>query len=207
MCPSNDSPPVSSNLSTKSRRVFFALHPSPAVRDRLVDLSSRLQKAAHFTPVRANWVPACNLHLTLHFLGSVPEEKIQRMLAELPAAASQISAFPLEVETLGYFPHAKAPRVLWAGIRQPHKELFQLYDTVGQLVQRCGIELQHQNFHAHFTLARFKNLKGTGAFVQTARQYQTNKLGDFLVEEVHLMESKLSSGSPVYVSLGNGQLA
>lgn len=191
-----------------TRRVFLAIPLPDATRLAVADLVGRLQKAAHFTPLRANWVPLENMHLTLHFLGSVAQPQIDALLRDLPAATARVRRFSAEAAGIGYFPHSGAPTVLWAGVTRPLRALHQLRDALGQIVVAQGVPLQHQEFHAHITLARFKSLKGTGAFVNMARSYQTHPLGSFMVESAHLMESIFDKerGGVRYGSLGAAPL-
>lgn len=198
--------PAPSSPGPRARRVFFALQLTEKIREALAELSDRLQKAAHFTPVVATWVPPRNFHLTLHFLGAVPEPVVQQLLAGLPEAVRGIDPFAMEVRGIGFFPNPRAPRVLWAGIHNAPPELKRVLDAVGRLAVRHGVELEHDNFHAHVTLARFKSVKGTGAFVKNADSQIHARIGDCRIAKVHLMESILSDGAPEYVSLGSASL-
>ncbi len=176
-----------------AKRVFLAIDLPEEMRNKVADLSVRLQKAAHFTPLRANWVPPANFHITLHFLGPVPRDRIERICDGLGNATSLTSSLRLSLARIGYFPDEKAPKVLWAGLGGEFRTLLGLRNDLGRLVESCGVSLQHQNFHGHVTLARFKSLRGTGAFVKTATSYGAWKGGEFDVEGVTLFESVFTS--------------
>ncbi|MCB2155229.1 RNA 2',3'-cyclic phosphodiesterase [bacterium] len=199
--------PQSDAASGPSRRVFFALPTSEACRQALADTSQRMQKAAHFMPLRASWVSSENYHVTLHFLGRTPEPIVQELIKGLPEAVANVHRFDLDVRHIGYFPNAKQPRVLWAGVHNPPPGLKQLYDNIAELIQKQGLELQHDNFHAHVTLARFKGLKGTGMFVKQAHNMQYTNFGKSPLEAVHLMESVLHPEGARYTVIGRGALA
>jgi len=71
-----------------SRRLFFALWPDPGQQRAFAHAARKAVKASGGTPV-----PVSNIHLTLVFLGSVPERRI----ADLSAIASRLAAaFPQE---------------------------------------------------------------------------------------------------------------
>lgn len=204
----NASPPESGpdEGGGPGRRVFFALPVDQAVRDRLATVSASLRKAAHFTPARITWVAPENLHLTLHFLGRVEEDRVQALIAALPAFAAARPAIPLAFHGLGYFPHDRAPRVLWVGVRAVPPSLPALVDELATMIRQTGVSLQHDNFHAHVTLARFKALKGTAAFVQQAGQFRNKAMGSMTADRLCLMESTLTPSGPIYQVIGEGRL-
>jgi 2'-5' RNA ligase len=86
-------------------------------------------------------------------------------------------------------------------VAQPPKELGQLVSLSGQAISDAGVTLQHDNFHPHVTLARFKSLKGTAAFVSMARSYERAEVGSFEAESLMLMESCLGDKTPEYREL------
>ena len=193
--------------SAASRRLFFALPISEESRQTLTDLSARMQKAAHFMPINISWVQPVNYHITLHFLGTVPEPAARKLIAELPGAVADVPHFDLDLRHIGYFPNQRRPSVLWAGVHNPPPALSQVHANIAGLIQREGLELQHDNFHAHITLARFKGLKGTGMFVKQAQTYQFVHLGKSPTREVHLMESQFRPEGPAYSIISRGPLA
>jgi 2'-5' RNA ligase len=91
-------------------RLFTALDPSAEVLENLKGLLERLRPTA---PLR--WNRAENLHLTLKFIGQWPEPELPALreaLGKVPAPPP----FGVTVRGLGFFPHARAPRVFWAGV-------------------------------------------------------------------------------------------
>lgn len=193
--------------SRAGRRLFFALPVGDAVRERLTDLTTRLTKAARFTPAEIGWVAPENWHLTLHFLGTVAEQEAGLLMAGLSEAVAEVGAFTLDVHGIGCFPHDRAPRVFWAGVRRPPQALARLHRRVGELVCRSGLTLQHDNFHAHVTLARFKSLKGTAAFLKLAADWRQKDLGIMPVDRVLLMQSELRPEGAHYSAIAEGRLA
>jgi 2'-5' RNA ligase len=190
--------PVPVAPPARPRRLFIAITLPADLRDALADLSSRLQKGAHFTALQASWVPSANMHLTIHFLGPVPADRIPDLQTALGGVGIQCRPFTLQFQGLGYFPHAHAPKVLWVGVPKPPSALNQLVEITKTAVQSAGLELQHDNFHPHITLARFRSLKGTAAFVNMAKNYATTAPGSCEVGSIALMESLLSKGAPEY---------
>jgi 2'-5' RNA ligase len=93
-----------------ARRLFLALWPREAQRNALAEATAEAVRAGGGRPV-----PARNLHVTLTFLGSVPERRIQDIgsVAQRVAEAFPYSAAPLLL-TFGHIEYWKKPQVLCA---------------------------------------------------------------------------------------------
>jgi 2'-5' RNA ligase len=64
------------------RRLFFALWPDPAMREAMMHATCDAARASG-----GRLVPAANLHVTLAFLGSVPEPRLKELAALARGAA------------------------------------------------------------------------------------------------------------------------
>jgi RNA 2',3'-cyclic 3'-phosphodiesterase len=94
-----------------ARRLFFALWPHPAQRAALVHAAAGIVRHCGGRPV-----PEENLHVTLAFLGSVPEPRVEelRAIGRRAAAAFPADALPMTVslETLEHWAKAQVLAVL-----------------------------------------------------------------------------------------------
>jgi 2'-5' RNA ligase len=84
------------------------------VADALVDVQHSLNYL--LPPGCISWTRPESLHLTLRFLGDVPEARIEELKAALVGAMSSHYALELTCEGLGCFPNLRFPRILWAGV-------------------------------------------------------------------------------------------
>ncbi len=168
-------------------RLFVALEISDELRGALEALRSRLLP---LTSLRL--VDPEQLHLTLKFLGEVPEEKVHKVVAEL----EKINFSPVKLETtrMGTFPH-----VLWLGVRLT-KELAQLQQGVARAVRPFTTH-DPRSYKPHLTLARFRALRPDerarlDRVVKSARLRERWKADAFI-----LYQSELTSDGPVYTAV------
>jgi 2'-5' RNA ligase len=125
-------------------RLFFALWPDDALRRSLERIGAALSQRT-----QGKAVPAAKVHMTLVFLGEVPEGRF----AHAVAAASRVKgeAFDLALDEVGAF---RSAHVAWIGAAQGHPALSALQSGLaGQLLSE-GFELESRPFAAHVTLAR-----------------------------------------------------
>ena len=125
-------------------RLFFALWPDDATRGRIVDATARQVRAA-----AGRTTPRENLHVTLAFLGGVPESR----LAPLADAAGQIASlsFDLVLDRIEYW---RRQRILSLGPSALPPALHELVAKLQQALGACDFALESRPFRAHLTLAR-----------------------------------------------------
>ena len=131
-------------------RAFVAVDLPEELRAELRSRQRSLHKAAR----GARWVRHEGIHLTLKFLGEVPDERVDetsKTLASLPA----FTPFKLQVKGIGFFPQARRPRVLWVGI-EPCPPLVALAAQVNKSLEAIGFAGEQRAFQPHLTLAHFR---------------------------------------------------
>ena len=125
-------------------RIFFALWPDGPARAALAGIGRRLAAEAG-----GRAVPAANLHLTLAFLGEVPDDRVVAALAV--AAGVRGSAFDLALDRTGTFRRAG---VSWAGPSAMPPGLVRLQSALETALRAAGFALDARPFAPHLTLAR-----------------------------------------------------
>lgn len=136
-------------MSGPSWRLFFALPPPLA----LVQAAEAYQtELLSILPGRARPVPGQNLHLTLHFCGEQPQER----LAEFGEILAQLKRPPFELglQELKTFPRFTQARVL-AWQVHPCQELKDLYLELQQALAQRGLPTEARPFRPHLTLFRW----------------------------------------------------
>lgn len=151
-------------------RLFIAIFLPEEIKARLAEAQRALQRRTPEGVVR--WTPLEKVHLTLRFLGDVPEESVPAIIEAMRRAGSSVAPFALRAAALGCFPDARRPRVLWAGVSGDLATLCKLQERIAAEIASWG-QREERAFHAHLTLGRIKD--GAG--------HEASRLGAALMEE------------------------
>jgi RNA 2',3'-cyclic 3'-phosphodiesterase len=132
-------------------RLFLALWPDGAVRDRL-----RAWRDAWTWPRGATPVHTDKLHLTLHFLGNLPAARLPGLLDGV-----QVPVAPFDLQ-LGR-------AALWhngIAVLEPHSEpqaLLDLHARLSDALLALGLTPEARTYRPHVTMARRANGAGVPA--------------------------------------------
>ena len=127
-------------------RLFIAVNFLP----QALDAFCRRQAALRQAGIQGNFSRRENLHLTLAFLGEVPQQRVPEVRRCMDAAAG--APFALEIGRPGRFRGSQGD-TLWLAVHAPQA----LYDLQGRLaaaLRRTGFVLENRPFTPHLTLAR-----------------------------------------------------
>lgn len=177
-------------------RSFVALELTDEVREQLAVLLQRLQR----TSAAVKWVEPENLHLTLKFLGEVPEEQIELVGKTLKAVAQATEPFSFTVKGVGGFPDLRRPRVLWVGV-EALQALIKLQQLVEKAMEQLGFPPEYRVYHPHITIGRVKTVTGIEKVREILREYADVKFGEVLASHLTLFRSDLSREGPTYTPL------
>ena len=129
------------------RRLFFALWPEDELRTRIVRATRAEVRGTGGKPT-----PPENLHMTLHFLRTVPEELIEPLIERV--SALPLNPFELTLTQYGYWQRA---RTLWLGPNETALPLAELARDLARISHELGLPRQRRAFIPHMTLARKVN--------------------------------------------------
>jgi RNA 2',3'-cyclic 3'-phosphodiesterase len=125
-------------------RLFFALWPDGAVRSALAAAARPL-----LDECRGRRIPKRNYHLTLAFLGGVPETGLDALRAA--AATVRAEAFDLRLDVHG---HWRGPEVAWLGCSAPPPAARALGDALWAALAPLGFQPDPRPFTPHLTVLR-----------------------------------------------------
>ena len=187
-------------------RLFVAVEVPAAIRDDLATLLTELHALeSRSSASKLRWVRPENLHVTLRFIGSVPPEKLDVICAELSRVRSD-RPVELRFRGLGFFPSAKRPRVLWAGmVASPN--LAAIAGDIDKRLAKLEIPAEERAFTPHLTLARFESHKLPEKLRLAIQEYQARDFGLLQTREFHLIESKTKPSGAEYTTLHSFRFA
>lgn len=94
-----------------------------------------------------------DLHITLLFIGALPEQKVEPLLESFTSIANTHSDFMLTIDGLSFFGSPKGPRVVYLSVQQSN-ELHALQQSIASIgADQLGIE-QDNRFTPHITIAK-----------------------------------------------------
>jgi 2'-5' RNA ligase len=150
-----------------------------------------------------SWVAPENLHVTLKFLGSIDDLRVQSVIDVLHTAVRGQAPFELEVVGLGAFPSATRPRVLWAGIVGGAGPLAALAAAVEDALAGLGFPRETRAFSPHITLARIREPGRAPALAEALGAASGRRFGRVAVANTALMRSDLSPWGARYTALAS----
>ncbi len=172
-------------------RSFVAVELPASIRQEIGLLHSRIATEG-LRLVRPDLV-----HITLKFLGDVPEKDLNALAAALGEVKA--APFPVQVKGIGAFP-GRSVRVLWLGLEGDFSKLHQ---GIEKALAPLGFPPEKRGFSPHVTLGRVGRPD-----VEISRQIQARMadfsdldLGGFTVDRFYLKKSTLTRGGPIYENL------
>jgi RNA 2',3'-cyclic 3'-phosphodiesterase len=180
-------------------RSFVAVDLPELIKTALSEQQHALRAMAALTSGHnedTKWTRPEGIHLTLKFLGEISPKQVTQVTEAL-AGLGSFEPFALQVKSLGFFPNARRPRVLWVGVEAP-PALGQLAHRVETAMNRLGFAAESRTFSPHLTLARFNISRPRPELVTLLEPKMELSLGGFEVSEFFLFESRLSSCGAQY---------
>ena len=186
-------------------RAFIAIEIPTELQQKVYKATSNFRRGIDSL---VRWTAMDNMHLTLKFLGDVPQPNLEFLIQILRTQAVLVSPFAIQLAGLGSFPSPKRPRVIYIGIQAP-AALGALQREIESAVRRLGYESEEHPFSPHLTLGRVRqNISPIDQ--QTIRRAiegtQVDVPGSARVDSVHLYKSELKPSGSVYTRLYSAPL-
>jgi 2'-5' RNA ligase len=181
-------------------RTFIAIDLPEACHQALSELQEQLKGAD--APV--SWVKVHSIHVTLKFLGNIPEELVPRIQTAMEQVAAHTSPFILQPAGCGAFPSLKQMRIIWAGLggdAEATQRLQELQREVESAMEPFGFKKEDRPFKPHLTLGRVKGRRNLRALQDIALKWQDFRTEPFKITEIVLYRSDLRPDGSVYTAL------
>lgn len=136
-----------------------------------------------------------NLHLTLKFLGEIPQEKLEQIKSLLDSI--NFKPFDAYLEYAGTFSRYGKPSVVW--IKVGSQQLLDLQKQIDTILIPLGF-VPEKRFMSHLTIARLKYVKDKSGFIDHIKHLAVRQI-KFPVNKFELKSSLLRPQGPVYTTL------
>ncbi len=144
------------------------------------------------------WTTASRLHLTLKFLGDVPEDMLPVISTACRQVAGQYAPFELHMGITGTFPSMKRPRVLWVGlVPAQDRMLHNLQEALETSLEGVGLPRDDRPFSPHVTVGRVKSGRNIRQLMEAFMRYEPDST-PFTVDSFALYSSTLTPQGPIY---------
>ena len=178
-------------------RAFVAVFPPPEIRRALAGAARELPVVGD-----VRWIRPENVHLTLKFLGDIPEDVSDRIAEALDSLRPRHRPFEARLSGFGGFPSSRRARILWAGIGEGSEPLSALARDVETSLEPLGFEREDRAYLPHLTLGR---ARGRPMALEAAEI--TSPIPGFRVRSVELVESVLGGEGATYSTLATYPLS
>jgi len=177
-------------------RIFICIELPGTVQALFAEIQASLKEIG----ADVSWVKPSNIHLTLKFLGDVPEQKVPVIWAAVEKAALAVSAMEIQVRGAGCFPTARNPRVLWVGIQPVPSPLRELQELIDVGLSTKGYTREDRPFSPHLTIGRVKSPQNLQALIRKlqALDFESKIV---TVREVTVMRSDLKPTGALYTPI------
>jgi 2'-5' RNA ligase len=171
------------------KRLFFAI-PVPEER------KAELLRPFHEKKIHGiRWLDNHGLHITLHFVGSTPDEKLDEINQQARMICSSASSFQLTFESFKTVFKNKKPVMIWAQF-EPNK----LFEDLTYKFREMGPSDEKRQPVPHITLARIKQLHRVPFELPRIKPFS------FIADAVELWESHLRQDGSEYEKIKRWQL-
>lgn len=186
------------------KRLFIAIPLSEDWSGAFSDFQKRCNKEFDLKDERDfRWTKVDNLHITICFLGWIEEEMVPEISQKLKEILAGVKPFELEFENIIFGPPKTIARMIWGMFRntEEYKRLAKLInEAMQEFFEEAASEVGKEPI-AHITLTRFKD--GRVSKHEEMLKLFSTKETILKVNNIQLMESKLSPSGPTYSIVKN----
>lgn len=159
----------------------------------------RVQADIRATGIQAGWPSADNFHLTLKFLGDMPEHILPDLKSILSEATKGKTRLNITFNRIGAFPNARHPKIIWIGPDKPNPELIALQQDIDSKLNAHFQFAKEKKFLPHITLSRVRHY-AKPVLVKKAIGINTEAI-KICVDQIHLIKSRLLPSGATHDSI------
>lgn len=179
------------------KRVFLAIKLPKNLLDSIALFQDKIKKIG----LDAKFVEKKNLHVNLKFFGSIEDENVEDIVKAVEEVLKKVRKFKIEIKSSGVFPNKNFIRVVWAGIGNGKQKLKELHSGLEKEFSNLGFPKDERDFFPHLTLCRVHSQKNIKQLRNAVEDNREKFFGEFYVDSIFLIQSKLSPKGPIYIPL------
>jgi len=165
------------------------------LRERIVNAQRGLEQ----TGAQLKLVSPEILHLTVRFLGEIPQSTVERVKEAMDGV--RFSPFEVEFKGLGAFPSLNRINVIWVGIRSGHEKLDEIFHQLEPKLRQVGLPPDNKGFSPHLTIARVRTGLNKAALSNYIMSMEDHEFGKMQAKVVRLKKSTLTPKGPIYTTI------
>jgi 2'-5' RNA ligase len=193
-------------------RTFLAIDLPEQIKKDLEPVMVSWNSLTH----EVKWIKSSHLHLTLKFLGDVPEESLALIKNVSCSVAERFPEMTFFLSDTGVFPSLKRPRVLWIGLGGDLLAVFSLQKQVDEALEGLGYPREERDFTPHITVGRFRGPRKSsprnvgagyafpkGGSESLLTRFLKHKFEErpFAVKKMVIYKSELTPHGPIYTPM------
>lgn len=173
--------------------------------DSIVAALSRVQKKLANSCDGVRWVNPQQLHLSVKFLGDVPDSDVTQVTEAVVRGAAKCKPFTTSICGCGCFPPHGPVRIVWIGAEESTGTMLQSAKEIIDALEEVGFEPERREWLPHITIGRVRDDRSHGCIRSAIEEHSFETL-DQSVQSVSVMSSVLSAQGPTYTALHTAEL-
>ncbi len=181
-------------------RAFIAIDFSKELKSEIAAFQALLRSYAE----RGRWKYIDNFHLTLKFLGEIPDSQVKDICNVIDELCSISEPFTLNISELGMFRGSGNIRVLWLGVGGQTDRLLKLQTKLDMMIETLGFEREKRPFTPHITIGQ--DIVFGRDFDEMKRYFMPERFEKINVDKVFLVKSEQIGNKRVYTPVYGSSL-
>ena len=154
------------------------------------------------------WSNPQDLHLTLNFLGNVPDDKLPRVCQIMRETLAEHPAFSFELHGLGAFPKPARPKIIWVGVGEGRSPLSKIFYDLAEKLDELRLDRDRKGFRPHITIGRIRSAeRWPDTMIDHLSTKNEISIGSVPVEEILLYSSHQEKSETVHTVMDRVSLA
>lgn len=183
-------------------RTFLALDLDTPTRRSIAAAAGQLPVGES----KMRWVQPQNLHVTMKYLGDVPDADVMDICRAVEDAAARLAPVEFDVVGLECTPSRGPVKMVWAGVREETGMLARTFAGLESAMEAMGFDVERRAFRPHVTVARVRYCEDPAGLRQATAQLADMEFGTLDCDEVVVYSSQPTKVGPEYAAMARCKL-